>query len=194
MSETSVSLLDRLRHDPDAAAWQRLVNLYTPLVRGWLNRQGARPEDADDVAQEVMVVVVRKLRDFERRDQVGSFRAWLRTITLNCLRDFWRARRNRPQAAGDGALAERMEQLADPHSGLSEMWNREHDQHVAQALLELIRPRFTENTWEAFRRVTVEGQSADTVATSLGMSVNAVLIAKSRVLTQLRQEGAGILE
>src|SRR5690242_15110223 len=101
MARTSASLLDRLRLQPDAESWQRLVDLYTPLIRGWLRRHAALDQDADDVVQEVLAVVVRKLPQFRRGERPGAFRRWLRSITVNCLRDFWRSQRTRPRATGD---------------------------------------------------------------------------------------------
>src|SRR5438067_1112906 len=100
MSETSASLLDRLRLQPDAASWQRLVALYTPLIRGWLRRQAALDQDADDLVQEVLAVLVRKLPEFRREPRPGAFRRWLRGITVNCLREHWRRCRGRPVATG----------------------------------------------------------------------------------------------
>ena len=194
MSETSASLLERLRLRPDEEGWQRLVGLYTPLIRGWLRRHGLPPQEADDVVQEVLAVVVRRLPDFHRRPRTGAFRRWLRTITVNCLRDFWRSRRARPAAAGGSDFGKLIEELADPASGLSREWDREHDRHVTQRLLEMIRPHFEERTWRAFTRVALEGASPDAVAAELGLTVNAVFIAKSRVLTRLRQEGAGLID
>jgi RNA polymerase sigma-70 factor (ECF subfamily) len=194
MSETSTSLLDRLRLQPDAEAWQRLVELYTPLIRGWLRRHGRLDQDADDLVQEVLAVVVRKLPDFRREPRTGAFRRWLRTITVNCLRDFWRARRARPVATGDSAFLEMLHQLEDPDSALSRLWDREHDHHVTHRLLQLIQPKFEPSTWRAFQRVALEGAAAEVVAAELGISVNAVFIAKSRVLTRLRQEGEGLID
>jgi DNA-directed RNA polymerase specialized sigma24 family protein len=100
MSETSASLLERLRQQPAAADWQRLLDLYEPLLRGWLRRHDLQASDADDVVQEVLGVVVRELPHFEHNHRPGAFRSWLRTITVHCLRRFWRARQYRPDAAG----------------------------------------------------------------------------------------------
>src|SRR5687768_7272096 len=105
MSETSASLLDRLRSRDDQEAWQRLADLYTPLIRDWLRQHATLDQDADDLVQEVLSVLLRKLPQFERA-RTGAFRRWLRTITVNCLRDFWRARRIRPRATGDSAFQE----------------------------------------------------------------------------------------
>src|SRR5207248_8062752 len=113
MTVTSTSLLDRLLQPQDTAAWQRLLDLYTPLIRGWLRRHGLAHDDADDVVQEVLTVVVRRLPDFQHNQRRGAFRAWLRTITVNCLRDFWKGKRLRPAATGDSEFLNVLAQLED---------------------------------------------------------------------------------
>jgi RNA polymerase sigma factor (sigma-70 family) len=194
MLETSASLLERLSRQPDEESWQRLVDLYSPLIRGWLRRQGLVGQDAEDQVQEVLLVVFRKLPDFRRQPRPGAFRRWLRTITVNCLRVFWRTRRGKPTATGDSHFLEMLQQLEDPVSDLSQQWDQEHDRHVTRRLLDLIKPIFEATTWSAFERVALHGIPAETVAAELGMTVNAVFIAKSRVLARLRQEGEGLLD
>jgi RNA polymerase sigma-70 factor, ECF subfamily len=194
MSETSTSLLERLREQPDGDAWQRLVRLYTPLLRQWLGRYGLQPSDVDDLTQEVLAVVVRELPQFEHNRRPGAFRRWLRTILVNRLRGFWRARQSRPLATGDSDLGRMLEQLEDPESGLSRLWDQEHDRHVLARLLEQIEPEVTPTTWQAFRRVVLEGEDEEAVASALGVSVNAVFIAKSRVLSRLRREARDLID
>src|SRR6516165_7259704 len=98
MTQTPISLLERLRLRPDPASWQRLVDLYTPLIRDWLRRHGLQPPDADDLVQEVMHVLVRELPEFRHDLRPGAFRRWLRAVTVNRVRAFWRARRAGPAA------------------------------------------------------------------------------------------------
>jgi RNA polymerase sigma-70 factor (ECF subfamily) len=194
MSETSTSLLDRLRLQPDQAAWQRLVDIYTPMVRGWLRQHAMLQQDADDVVQDVLAVVVRKLPQFHREPRTGAFRRWLRSITVNCLRDFWRSKRSRPVATGDSNLQQMLDQMEDPDSDLSRQWDQEHDRYVTRGLLELIKPKFEASTWQAFQRVALDGVAPDQAAAELGMTVNAIFIAKSRVLSRLREEGEGLID
>jgi RNA polymerase sigma-70 factor (ECF subfamily) len=194
MFETSASLLERLRREADGASWKRLVDLYTPLLRGWLRRNLVPHDDVDDLVQEVMAVLVRELPHFHYDNQRGSFRAWLRAITVNRLRMFWRSRQARPLATGDSDLARKLNELEDPHSDLSQLWNREHDRHIAHRLLELIEPEFEATTWRAFRRVALEGAKPPTVAAELGISLNAVYLAKYRVLHRLREEMHGLTD
>jgi RNA polymerase sigma-70 factor (ECF subfamily) len=91
-------------------------------------------------------------------------------------------------------MERRLEQLDDPASELSQIWNRQHDQHVLRQLLALAEPHFAPNTWKAFCRVALDGAQADVVAKELDISLNAVFIAKSRVLNRLRQEAEGLVE
>jgi RNA polymerase sigma-70 factor (ECF subfamily) len=194
VSQTSLSLLERLRLHSESADWKRLVELYTPLIRGWLLRHEVPPADADDLTQDVLGVVVRELADFQHNQRLGAFRAWLRAITVNRLRGYWRGRRHPLQAGGDGEAARRLEQLEDPHSSLSQLWDQEHDRHVLGRLMKLIEPEFPLAWWQAFRRHVVEGARASEVARELDVSVNVVLLAKSRILRRLRQEAAGFVD
>ena len=194
MAETSVSLLQRLRAEPDAESWRRLVDLYTPLVQGWLRRHFVQLHDAEDLTQEVLGVVARELKHFQHNQRPGAFRAWLRTITVNCLRAAWRKKQGTAQATGDSSVADLLNQLEDPHSGLSQLWDQQHDRHVMSRLLESIACEFNPVTWQAFERHVLDEQPASEVAASLGVSVNVVLLAKSRVLRRLRQEAEGMLD
>jgi RNA polymerase sigma-70 factor (ECF subfamily) len=194
MLETSLSLLDRLRTTPDEAAWRRLDDLYRPWLRRWLlGRDPTLQEEADDLVQEVLSVLVRELPQF-RNDRPGSFRRWLVKITVHRLQAFWRSRRHRRLAQGQQPPEDLLAQVEDPNSALSQLWDREHDQYVMQRLLVLIEPEFAPGTWQAFRRVVLDDGKPAQVAADLGMSVNAVLLAKSRVLKRLRQEGQGLLD
>ena len=193
MPTTSLSLLDRLRDD-DQSSWRKLTELYTPLIRNWLARGGAPPQEIEDLTQNVMAVVVRRVPEFQCGQREGSFRRWLRTIAVNCLREFWKSRQRRTQSPGGSDFQQMLDELADPNSGLSRQWDEEHDQVVTRRLLDWIRPQFQNTTWRAFERVAIGGESPDEVARALGMTVNAVFIAKSRVLAKLREEGKGLIE
>src|SRR6056297_3291965 len=101
MNDTSITLLERLRQNDDPENWDRLVSLYSPLLRGWLRKYDVQSSDVDDLVQEVLLAVSNDLKSFEHQGNPGAFRSWLRTILVHRLRDFWRARGRRPQT-GDG--------------------------------------------------------------------------------------------
>ncbi len=191
--ETSVSLLGRLAGAPTDDDWRRLDDLYRPLLRVWLARAGVVASDVDDLVQEVLLVVVRKIAGFERRGQ-GAFRAWLRAVLANEVRDYFRGQKYRPTATGDSDILRRLDELESPDSALSRLWDREHDQHVAASLMQRVQGDFSPATWQAFHQYVLQGEPAAQVAAELGLSLNSVLLAKSRVLKRLRQEAAGLVE
>ena len=136
---------------------------------------------------------VRELPNFQHDLRPGAFRRWLRNVTVNRLRVFWRDQRSRPKASGASDFGQMLDQLEDPNSQLSRLWDEEHDYHVARRLLELIEPEF-EPTTCAFRGLVLDSKRTAEVAAELDISPNAVRIAKSRVLSRFRQEIQGILD
>jgi RNA polymerase sigma-70 factor (ECF subfamily) len=87
-----------------------------------------------------------------------------------------------------------LDQLEDPASDPSRQWDHEHDAYVAHKLMDYVEREFRPATWQAFRRLVLDGGTPEEVAAELGLSVNAVLIAKSRVLRRLRAEGRGLVD
>jgi RNA polymerase sigma-70 factor (ECF subfamily) len=192
MAVTSTSLIDRLRRAPSDSDWRRLHDVYERLIRGWLARVPGLGVEIDDLTQEVLVVVFREIANFERQRE-GSFRAWLRRVTVNRIREYWRKKARQPIVGFDGSATEDfLVRLEDPASALASQWDREHDKEVFDRLLTAVRGDFQPETWAAFKRFALDGVPAAQVAAELGITQNAVLLAKSRVMRRLRDE-AGIL-
>jgi len=194
MNTTSASLLDRLKHaKPDAADWRRFQDIYLPLIRHWLSGVPGLRDEADDLTQEVLVVLLRELVSFERQRH-GAFRAWLRQVTVNRIRAFWKARQKRPLAGLGHDPEPFLSQLEDPRSDLAQQWDRDHDKHVFAKLLALVEPDFAPSTWQAFTGFALEGRRAAEVAEELGMSESAVMQAKFRILKRLREEAGAFID
>jgi RNA polymerase sigma-70 factor, ECF subfamily len=194
MPQTSASLLERLSDRADSDAWSRMVDLYSPLIRRWLYRSGLAKSDVDDIAQTVLSAVVAKLPQFQHNGRVGAFRSWLRTITVNSVRQNFRADRKRPDSPGELAFLASLSECEDPDSAISQLWDRDHDDHVLRTLMIWAEPEFELKTWQAFRRQALEEGRPQEVAAELEMPVNAVLIAKSRVLRRLRELSRGLID
>jgi RNA polymerase sigma-70 factor (ECF subfamily) len=193
MNTTSLSLLDRLKGaDPNAADWQRLKDIYQPLIRSWLSGVPGLREEVDDLAQDVLIVLLRGLPSFERRRH-GSFRAWLRQVATNRVRAFWKANRKRSRHESEVESEKHLAQLEDPTSDLARQWDREHDQHVLNKLLAAVQPDFEPNTWRAFTQFALDGLPAADVARELSMSETAIVQAKFRVLKRLREEAGDLM-
>jgi RNA polymerase sigma-70 factor (ECF subfamily) len=184
---TSLSLLEQVRDAGTAEAWGRLVEVYGSLLQKWFRAAGLQAADCDDLTQRVLEVLVRQVARFEHNGWTGAFRAWLRGIAVNFLREFFR---RQPAAASASIL----DQLVDPRSGLSRLWDKQHDQRILQHLLGEVQSEFAAATWQAFRRLVLDGAPARQVAAELDLTVNAVLIAKSRVLARLRRAAEALTD
>jgi RNA polymerase sigma-70 factor, ECF subfamily len=192
VTTTSASLLERLRTaHPGASDWQHLHDIYSPLIRTWLGRAVGQTAEADDLTQEVLVILVRELPTFQKQRH-GSFRAWLRNVVVNRVRGWRRARDRQP--AGLDPTERFLSQLEDPSSALTQLWDREHDKYLLDRLLAAARRDCEPATWEAFRLFALEGRPAAEVAARTGLTVGAVMSAKSRILKRLREEAAGLLD
>lgn len=191
---TSSSLLERARAQ-DPSAWQRLADLYGPLIYRWCRSVGLKPEDAADVVQDVFRSVAGHLGRFRKERPGDSFRGWLWTIARNKMRDHFRRRKDRPQAAGGTDAQRQMLNWAAPDEpSASSASESRLGRTPVQLALEAIRGDFGENAWKAFWMTTIEQHSSQDVARELGMTANAVRLAKSRILKRLRQELGGEID
>jgi RNA polymerase sigma-70 factor (ECF subfamily) len=191
-SATSSSLLGRLRAG-EPTAWDRLVAIYAPLVWHWCRASGLQEQDGADVVQDVFGAVARRLDRFHKQPN-GSFRGWLRIITRHKITDLRRRRLHEPAGAGGSEALDWLGQIAMPEQ-FEEASVIDADQSlVVRRILDLLRPEFSEQSWQAFWRTAVEGQPAVEVAQDLGMSAGAVRVAKCRVLHRLRKELGALSE
>ncbi len=189
---TSASLLDRARQNVPGA-WERLVELYAPLVYHWCRRGGLGPEDSADIFQDVFRAVAEHLAGF-RRDRAGdTFRGWLRTIARNKIRDYYRRAAGQPRATGGTDAQLRLADVPEPPV----------DDEASEAgvvagqvrrVLESIRGEFEERTWRAFWAVQMDGRGTDEIGAELGLTASAVRKAKFRVLRRLREELGDLLD
>jgi RNA polymerase sigma-70 factor (ECF subfamily) len=184
MHATPASLLDRLRSPADAEAWVRFVRLYTPFLFHWARKRGLPADDTADLVQEVFAQLLKALPTFTY-DPKRSFRAWLAVVVGNKWRELNRKRRPQTVPAAD---------LAERPSPPDEFDDREYRTHIASRALRLIQDEFATPTWQAFWAVVVDERPAKEVAAKLGLSPNAIYLARARVLRRLRAELAGLMD
>jgi RNA polymerase sigma-70 factor (ECF subfamily) len=193
MNETRQSLLIRAQTGEENA-WRDLTELYRPLIVGWLNRQGVPPRDLEDLAQDILVRVVKHLPAFRHSGNRGAFRAWLRTVVCSSTSHYWRSVDMGAQGSGGSGASAALHQIEDPESALNRQWDEEHDRYVLHRLLDLMEQEFEPKTLAAFRRTAIDGASGAEAAQELGLSVASVYVAKSRVLQRIRQESEGLID
>lgn len=187
MDHTSPTLLAKLAGPERADAWPRFVHLYAPLLARWAERLGVRPADRPDLIQEVFLTLLHALPRFGY-DRGDNFRAWLHTVFVNKWRDLGRKRVPTPLGVGGSSFP--AGEVEDHTVAVDE---EEYRAVLADRAARLIRADFNAATWSAFWATAVEDRPAADVAAELGLSVNAVYLARARVLQRLRRELDGLL-
>lgn len=190
-SHTHPSLLSGLRrqHEP---SWERLVDLFGPMVYAMCRRSGLGSEAAADVMQETFLSVSKSLAKFKYRDSSDTFRGWLCRIAQHRIADFHRRRSAVLSAVGGSELRDAIEAFADPiaeSDSLSDDTSLTSDdmRAVVGRAAALVQSEVEPRSWNAFWMTAIEGQAAPEVAKSLGMQSAAVRKAKSRIARRLRE-------
>jgi RNA polymerase sigma-70 factor (ECF subfamily) len=195
---THISLLCDLRAGGrQNEAWAVFQARYRGVILGWCLRRGLSPEGAEDLTQEVLLKLFQQLPQYRHDPSRGQFRGWLKAVVNNALTDFWRRQRRRPERDGVGGTAflERLGDLASPEpagelSGLIE----EHARTTAAEVLDRVRAKLKETTWQAFYQTMVEQRPAAEVARELRLSVASVYKANYRVKQMLQEEYRHVYE
>ena len=186
-NSTSPSLIYKAQQD-DSEAWQRLADLYGPVVYSWARRSNLQPHDAADVTQEVFQSLTKGLKRFEKRQETDSFRGWLWTITRNKVRDHIRRRAGKEDAGGGTAAYLALQEVESGPPSIDSECGQSELTGVRERALNQIKKRTSAKIWTAFYRTAVLDNSPNDVAEDLGMTVWAVYKARSRVLKRLRDE------
>jgi RNA polymerase sigma factor (sigma-70 family) len=182
---TRPSLLIRIRDASDDEAWSLFVHLYAPLVYNYGRRHGLQDSDAADLAQDVLQAVITGVSRLDYDPARGSFRGWLCTLAHRKLCDLLDRQRRAVQGQGDTAVQELLQQQPAPEE---DAWEQEYEQRLFAWAVEKARGCFEDSTWQAFWQTAVEGKAAAEVAATLGMSVGAVYVARSRVQARLKRQ------
>jgi RNA polymerase sigma-70 factor (ECF subfamily) len=183
---TRASLLLRLRDRQDEAAWREFVELYAPIVYGYLRKQGLQDADAADLSQEVFRAVAGAMSRLEYDPAKGAFRNWLFTVVRRKLSNWRSGQENRAPASGDTATQRLLEECPAPE-GAEAAWEAEWERRLFAWACEQVRRDVSDTTWQAFWRTAVDGQPGKQVAADLGLSAGAVYLAHHRVLARLKQ-------
>jgi len=175
---TRLSLLMKLRDSRNAAAWGGFIDIYGPLIYRYCRRRGAQDADAAEITQDVLVQVWKSISTFHYQPSRGRFRNWLGTVTRNRLIRKWRkASKEANQPIDQLELAARAS---------ASSWEAEAAPHLLLVALDRVKPCFETRTWRAFEMSWLDEQPVTVVAEKLGVTVDRIYVAKSRVLKRLQ--------
>jgi RNA polymerase sigma-70 factor (ECF subfamily) len=182
---TRLTLLAQLRQDPtNQVAWEEFVECYGRHIYRWCRQWKLQEADAEDVTQDVLLKLARKLRDFAY-DPSGSFRGWLKTVAHHAWRDFVDGS---PRGGAGGDQVWELLHTVEAREDLLHKLEEAFDHELLEAAKVRVRLRVAPHTWEAFRLVALEGLPVADVAAKVNMQVAMVYVAKSKVQKMLREE------
>lgn len=180
-------MLTRLRQDPsDRAGWDEFVEHYGRHIYRWCRQWKLQDADAEDVTQDILMKLTKKLRDFTY-DPSRSFRSWLKTVTHHAWRDFEDSRRRARPAASDSQVHELMKTV-EAREDLARKLEEAFDLELLEAAKARVRLRVAPHTWEAFQLMALEGLPVAEVAARVHLQVAMVYVAKSKVQKMLQEE------
>ena len=183
---TSPTLLATLRRDPsNEAAWDEFVDHYGRHIYRWCRQWRLQDADAEDVAQEILLKLARKLRDFDYNPK-SSFRGWLKTVAHHAWRDFVDGQSLARPVASEPIWA--LLQSVEAREDLIEKLEKAFDYELLEAAKVRVRLRVAPHTWEAFSLAAIEGLPVAEVAARVQMQVAMVYVAKSKVQKMLQEE------
>jgi RNA polymerase sigma factor (sigma-70 family) len=185
---TNASLFVRLKQDGTQreVAWTEFHNLYAPVIAGFARRLGSRAQDVDDLVQDVMNGFFRVSPEFVYNPATGRFRAYLKKCVCNKLAEFRRKR-------GQEMLFNAQADFKDPDNvAVEAVWNDVWETEKLGRALAIVRQRYATNaerqrTFRAFEMCTLLDRPIEQAAVELGLSLESVRAAKSRVSRALRE-------
>ena len=188
LPETRASLILRIANSEDAQAWEEFLRLYQPVVYRLACRQGLQHADAEELVQEVMLSIARKVEDWDPDPERGRFRHWLFRIARNQIINQLSRRKYQTWGTGQSGIQSLLEQQIDPAGSLSELFEIEYRRSLFQHAAQLVQAAVAERTWNAFWLSAVREVPMSEVAQQLAMSLGSVYIARNRVIARLRAE------
>jgi RNA polymerase sigma factor (sigma-70 family) len=190
---TRATLIDRLKNWQDQASWQDFFDTYWKLIYGLARKFGLNEEDAQDVVQETLVSVASKMPNFKYDPELGSFKAWLRTLIRWRIADHVRKRgsANTVPLQGDTETGEESfgKEIPDKSSQtMDQFYEQEWQKSVLDAAVAKVKRKMDPQKYQVFDFYVNKEWAPEKVATAFNISVDQVYLAKHRVTELIKAE------
>jgi RNA polymerase sigma factor (sigma-70 family) len=190
---TRHSLLKRLRNWGDQASWQDFFDIYWKFIYGLARKAGLNDAEAQEVVQETVISVAKKIKDFQTDAQRGSFKAWLTHTTRWRIADQFAKRspgaESPPSPSGTSTSTATVERVPDPASlELEKSWDNEWKQNLLETALAKAKATVDADTYQMFYLHIIRQWPATKVAATVGVKLKRVYYAKSKVSRLLQRE------
>jgi RNA polymerase sigma factor (sigma-70 family) len=193
---TRRSLLSRLKQSNAQESWREFFDTYWRLIYSTALNAGLTDSEAQEVVQETVLTVVRKIKSFRYDPAVGSFKGWLLTTVRWRIADQFRKRQHQISSpsshrATNTSGTVTLERIADPAAiDLDAVWEEEWQRTLFAAALSRVKRQANARHYQMFDLHAVKHWSVDKVAQSLGVSAGQVRLAKHRITALMRREVA----
>jgi len=190
---TRDSLLSRLKDQQDDESWRDFFNTYWHLVYGVALKAGLSEQEAQDVVQETVITVARRIPEFKYDPAVCSFKTWLLNLTrwriVDQLRKRWPRGRLHGSPSDRPARTSTVERVADPAGlALEATWDAEWEQHLLKAAIQRVKARANPEHYQIFHLCVFREWPVNKVAEKIGVSVPQVYLIKHRIAVLLKRE------
>jgi RNA polymerase sigma factor (sigma-70 family) len=191
---TRRSLLDRLRNWEDQASWREFFDTYWKFIYSMAIRAGLSDQEAEDVVQETVTSVAKKMPEFQYDPERCSFKGWLMHVTR--LRIIDQLRRRMP-AAGQPAPDNRdstqtptVQRLPDPSAdaALEATWDEEWERNLVDAAMERVKLRVNAEHYQVFYLSAVKGLGTREVARMLQINAGKIYLIRHRLAKEVKRE------
>jgi len=194
---TRRSLLSRLKDWDDQESWREFFNTYWKLIYGVALKAGLSDAEAQDVVQDTVVAVARKMQDFRYDPAAGSFKNWLLVITRRRIADHQRKQYRQPLLADCGALAgtetDGLERIAAPvDPGIDAIWDAEWEKNLLDAAIERVRLQIDPRQFQIFDCYVLKEWPVKDVTRTLGVSATQVYLARHRISRLIKKEARSL--
>lgn len=190
VSPTSTTLIVGLKNN-ESVAWDGFVFLYAPLIRDWCEKKYGKltREDRKDVTQEVLIKAGKAIGDFDLEREGRSFRAWLRRITQNAVKDYLskkHTRRDIDRLMSDtghfkGPYVPPVDPFEEPDEEAEKIV-------ILKRMLKIVKPTIKREHWEVLDLLINAEKTSTEVAEIMNMKDSTVRQIRSRLIKRLREE------
>jgi RNA polymerase sigma-70 factor (ECF subfamily) len=184
---TRQSLLSRLRDIGDDASWRTFFDTYWRLIYNVARKTGLSDEDAQEVVQDTVISVAKKMPEFRYDPAKGSFKRWLLIITQRRIHDRLR-RHYQSLPMANITSAENLPAMAlGPDAAMDAAWEEEWQRNVFQAALARVRQRVNPKHFQVFDYCVLQNMPASEVARRLGLTAAQVYLNKHRMVLAVKR-------
>ena len=188
---TRQSLLSRLKNYDDNESWRDFFHTYWKLIYSVAIRSGLSETEAQEVVQETVIAVSKKMPDFKYDRKKGSFKSWLLQLTRWRIQDQLRRRQRDGHlvgTAGHEAIPdEDVESIPDPATADS-TWEDEWQKNLVEAALQRLKAQTKPKQFQIFDLYVMKQWPIGRVAAALGVNFGHIYLVKHRLTTMLKKE------